>query len=136
MFNLLAKTLTCSIDDASEAAVLLIKSVTVDNAYSIKSAAQSLGLGIDAEIDDGQEPSYSKYFDNTQMFAEAWKGGPQSTIEGNCDISTDDADNVSDAIRRAQQLLASDPKLRYMVSIAQSNPKVREAVEACMGDRQ
>ena len=89
---------------------------------------------IDAEIDDGQEPSYSKYFDNTQMFAEAWKGGPQSTIEGNCDISIDDADNVSDAIRRAQQLLASDPKLRYMVSIAQSNPKVREAVEACMGD--
>jgi hypothetical protein len=35
----------------------------------------------------------------------------------------------SDAIRRAQELLADDPKLRYMATIAQSNPKVREAVD-------
>lgn len=48
-------------------------------------------------------------------------------------VAAEDVD-MSDAIHRAQELLANDPKLRYMASIAQSNPKVREAVEACMGN--
>jgi len=96
---------------------------------------------IDAVIDDGQdEPSYStsETYDQTNLFAEAWKGGPQSKVTKSSTFN--DANNLteetdmSDAIRRAQELLADDPKLRYMATIAQSNPKVREAVEACMGN--
>jgi hypothetical protein len=96
---------------------------------------------IDAVIDDGlEEPAYSKSkrYDQTNIFAEAWMGGPQSKVTKS--FTYNDANNLteetdmSDAIRRAQELLADDPKLRYMATIAQSNPKVREAVEACMGN--
>ena len=94
---------------------------------------------IDAIIDDGQEESSSsEIYDQTNTFADAWKGGPQSksTEPANANgdnIFTEETD-MSDAIRRAQELLADDPKLRYMATIAQSNPKVKEAVEACMGN--
>ena len=89
---------------------------------------------IDAIIDDEQEEMYKK----TNMFTNAWKGGPQSkwtqpvTANGSHDFA-EEAD-MSDVIQRAQELLADDPKLRYMATIAQSNPKVKKAVEACMGN--
>mmetsp|Transcript_26756 Transcript_26756/g.43501 ORF Transcript_26756/g.43501 Transcript_26756/m.43501 type:complete len:98 (-) Transcript_26756:3-296(-) len=72
------------------------------------------------------------------MFTNAWKRGPQSkwtqpvTANGSHDFA-EEAD-MSDVIQRAQELLADDPKLRYMATIAQSNPKVKKAVEACMGN--
>lgn len=121
-----------------------------NNGVSNKWQQQMSGSNvIDAEIDDGQdeESSYatSETYDQRPFFADAWKGGPQSadfaaSIEdpstvnaANGNVSAEDVD-MSDAIHKAQELLANDPKLRYMASIAQSNPKVREAVEVCMGN--
>ena len=91
---------------------------------------------IDAVIDDEQEEqsfSTSETYDQPNIFtnANAWKGGPQSKVAEPSNNFTEETD-VSDTIRKAQELLADDPKLRYMATIAQSNPKVREAVEACM----
>ena len=102
------------------------------NGSSKRQQENNSAVIIDAVIDDGkEEPS------TTPFFASAWKGGPESKV---VEDSTSDANgfnqeaDMSDAIRKAQELLAGDPKLRYMATIAQSNPKVREAVEACMGN--
>ncbi len=92
---------------------------------------------IDAIIDDEKEtPSSESYKKRNFFFTNAWKGGPQS--EAAEPATANDTNNFTEdtdwtkTIRRAQQLLADDPKLRYMATIAQSNPRVKEAVDACM----
>ena len=102
---------------------------------------------IDAEIDNGQneESSYatSEIYDKRQIFADAWKGGPQSadfaagsedtsTVNAaNGNVSTEDVD-MSDAIHRAQELLATMTQNLDTWSLPllqKSNPKVREGEE-------
>ncbi|KAL7437316.1 hypothetical protein ACHAXM_005707 [Skeletonema potamos] len=92
---------------------------------------------IDAVIVDGQGES-SQPKSNRVWFAEAPKGGPQSkkakSSTFNSANNLTEENDMSNVIRRAQEIIADDPKLRYMATIAQSNPKIREAVEACMGN--
>ena len=91
---------------------------------------------IDAIIDDDDETSSSETYKKRNFFTNAWKGGPQSetaepTTANGANNFTEETD-WTETIRRAQQLLADDPKLRYMATIAQSNPRVKEAVDTCM----
>jgi hypothetical protein len=50
MFNILNKTMTTTLDEASTAAEKILESVTPDNSIALIEACEYLGLGITAEI--------------------------------------------------------------------------------------
>ena len=94
---------------------------------------------VDAEFDGDDGTRY-------QGFADAWKGGPESVLSQDQEdhpsstnpfyVQEDDKINPNqplDAMKRAYELLAN-PQVQAVASNARSNTKVREAVQACMGD--
>ena len=86
---------------------------------------------IDAEVESGED-------DGAGQAAGAGAGrepfSGDGTRPGNGSGGTMSDAECAAALARARSLLGSDPKLRYMASIARSNPRVREAVEECADD--
>lgn len=93
---------------------------------SDKSKASDVKV-VDAQLHDENANQY-------QGYANAWKGGPKSehneqvagTVVGN-------RSRPSDAMKTAYELLAN-PDIQAATTKARSNPRVREAVQACIGD--
>ncbi|KAL9178995.1 hypothetical protein ACHAXT_011968 [Thalassiosira profunda] len=96
--------------------------------------------------DDGVEEADANYQPSSaERFSNAWRGGPQSEssayfahangsdqFAGSANGNVDAAANR--AIERAQELLSSSAELRAAVARAQSDPRVRDAVQECMGN--
>lgn len=78
---------------------------------------------MDAELDSDNGNQYDG-------FANAWKGGPKSGQSQNED-STGTQNRPPEAMKKAYELLAN-PDVQAVATKARSNPKVREAVMACM----
>ena len=119
---------------------------------------------IDAELWDGDEESVWEEEERQQQQQQqmpsagrfsnnAWMGGPapsdttttmpyyaNANGEQDSDESRYDSDSAAggtienELIERAQHLLTTNPAILEIVTRAQSNPKVREAVHECMGN--
>jgi len=113
---------------------------------------------IDAEMDtedDWDEEEEEKDIPQTaaDRFSNAWKGGPKTTPPspsfftniGDAPTTTSSHDTTNGSsngktidddaiIQEAQHLLSTNAGIRAIVTRAQSNPKIQEAVQECMDD--
>ena len=117
---------------------------------------------IDAEMETTEDWQFEEEDDINQSsspqpstfdtFSNAWKGGPKSSSSftanggGSNEVDTVSYNNIVEdntngsgmttddtvIIQKAQQLLTSNPEIRAIVTRAQSNSKIREAVRECM----
>ena len=81
---------------------------------------------VDAQLDDENAYQYKGY-------ANAWKGGPKSEHNQQVGGTVGSKSRPADAMKKAYELLANTD-IQAVATKARSNPKVREAVQACLGD--